>query len=84
MTFDNTAAALDKAAASGEETGASIVVNIGGKTVFTHNAGLADAENTVPFTENTICRAFSCTKVATSVACMLLVERGILDTADEL
>lgn len=84
MTFDNTAAALDRAAASGEETGASIVVNIGGETVFTHSAGLADAENSVPFTENTICRAFSCTKVATSVACMLLVERGILDTADDL
>lgn len=84
MTFDKTAAALDRAINSGEETGASIVVTVGGETVFTHSAGLADAENSVHFTSDTVCRAFSCTKVATSVACMILVERGILDTADEL
>ncbi|MBR6046071.1 MAG: beta-lactamase family protein [Ruminococcus sp.] len=84
MIFENAARAVDDAIASRSETGAALAVTKDGETVFTHSAGLRDAENAKPFTEDTICRAFSCSKIVTSVCAMQLMERGKLDIYDEL
>lgn len=84
MNFENAEKVLDRAISTHSENGAAIVVTKDGERVFSHSAGFADIENKKEFREDTICRAFSCTKVATSVACMILTERGVIDTADEL
>ena len=75
---------LDKAIADHAENGAAAVITKDGREVYSCAAGLADVEGGVPFTEDTICRAFSCSKVITSVAAMQLIERGLLDTSFEL
>ena len=84
MDNEKAAKIIDKAIENGSETGAAVVITQNGETIFTHSAGLRDVERSLPFDEKTICRAFSCTKTVTSVCAMQLMERGILDTADEL
>ena len=84
MGFEHVRKVMDDFIARKEENGASLVVTKGGEPVFTYSAGLADVEQGVPFTEDTICRAYSATKVVTGVACMLLVERGQLDIGERL
>ena len=82
--FGRAVEVMDRTIARHEETGAALVVTRGGEVIFSHSAGLADADSGTEFTIDTICRAYSCTKVATAAACMQLIERGLLDTADEL
>ena len=84
MGFEHVRKVMDDFIARKEENGASLVVTKGGEPVFTYSAGLADVEQGVPFTEDTICRAYSATKVVTGVACMLLVERGQMDIGERL
>lgn len=79
MNINSLKSVINKSIESKNEVGVSAIVTNGNKTVFTYSAGLADIENNILFDETTICRAYSCTKVATSVACMLLMERGMLD-----
>jgi CubicO group peptidase (beta-lactamase class C family) len=64
---------------SGEDLGASLVVNIGGEVVVDLWGGWADEARTVPWTENTITCVFSTTKTMTSLAALVLVDRGALD-----
>jgi CubicO group peptidase (beta-lactamase class C family) len=64
---------------SGEELGASLVFNIDGEVVVDLCGGWADEARTVPWTENTITNGFSTTKSMTSLAALLLVDRGELD-----
>ena len=84
MDFNKVQRAVDHAIDTRSETGASAVITKDGVKVFSYSTGLSDAENKIEFTENTICRAYSCSKIVTSVCMMQLVERGIIDTADEL
>ena len=84
MEFERAAKAVDDAIKTHSENGAALVVTKDGKAVFAHGAGLCDIEGGRKFDENTICRAFSCTKIITSVCAMQLVERGRIDTSDEL
>ena len=84
MRTDAIKETIERAVSTHEETGAAAVVTLGGKRVFSCSAGYADIESGAPFRTDTICRAFSCTKVATSVACMQLTERGLIDPADDL
>ena len=84
MNFEKAARALDEAIRSRSENGAALVVTCGGERAFSHSAGLCDVEGGRPFTEDTICRAFSCTKVVTAVCAMQLVESGKLDIFDEV
>ncbi len=84
MEFERAAKAVDDAIKTHCENGAALVVKTDGKAVFAHCAGLCDIEGGRKFDENTICRAFSCTKIITSVCAMQLVERGRIDTSDEL
>lgn len=57
--------------------GNSAVIARGGKIVWEHATGLSDIENGKPFTSDTIARIYSMTKPITSVALMMLVERGL-------
>jgi CubicO group peptidase (beta-lactamase class C family) len=64
---------------SGEELGASLAVNIDGEMVVDLWGGWADVARTVPWTRNTIACVFSTTKTMTSLAAIVLVDRGELD-----
>jgi CubicO group peptidase (beta-lactamase class C family) len=64
---------------SGEDLGASLAFNIDGEVVVDLWGGWADEARTVPWTENTITNAFSTTKCMTSLAALVLVDRGELD-----
>ncbi len=64
---------------SGEDLGASLVVNIDGETVVDLWGGWADEARTVPWTEDTIACVFSTTKTMTSLAALVLVDRGELE-----
>ena len=64
---------------SGEDLGASFVVNIDGEVVVDLWGGWADEARTVPWTENTITNVFSTTKTMTALAALVLVDRGELD-----
>src|SRR5271166_5442692 len=64
---------------SGEDLGASLVVNIDGQVVVDLWGGWADEARTVPWAENTITCVFSTTKTMTSLAALVLVDRGELD-----
>jgi CubicO group peptidase (beta-lactamase class C family) len=64
---------------SGEDLGASLAVNIDGEMVVDLWGGWADEARTVPWAENTITCVFSTTKTMTSLAALVLVDRGELD-----
>jgi CubicO group peptidase (beta-lactamase class C family) len=64
---------------SGEDLGASLAVNIDGEMVVDLWGGWADEAHTVPWSENTITCVFSTTKTMTSLAALVLVDRGELD-----
>ena len=64
---------------SGEDLGASLAVNIDGEMVVDLWGGWADEARTAPWTENTIANVFSTTKCMTSLAALMLVDRGELD-----
>ncbi len=64
---------------SGEDLGASLALNIDGEMVVDLWGGWADEVRTVPWTENTITNVFSTTKSMTSLAALVLVDRGELD-----
>jgi CubicO group peptidase (beta-lactamase class C family) len=64
---------------SGEDLGASLAVNLGGEVVVDLWGGWKDEARTVPWAENTITCVFSTTKTMTSLAALVLVDRGELD-----
>lgn len=64
---------------TGEDLGASLALNIDGEMVVDLWGGWADEARTTPWTENTIANIFSTTKCMTSLAALVLVDRGELD-----
>ena len=64
--------------------GASCLVFHDGKERGFWHSGFADVENKKEFSRNTIIRLYSMSKPVTSVAAMILIERGILDFTDEV
>jgi len=64
---------------SGADLGASVALNIEGEMVVDLWGGWADEARTVPWGENTITNVFSTTKAMTSLAALVLVDRGQLD-----
>lgn len=62
------------------------VVNKHGETIFSNAVGSIGAQSSDPMTFDTIFWLASCTKMLTGIACMQLVEQGILDldNADQL
>ncbi|KAI9038268.1 serine hydrolase domain-containing protein [Aspergillus affinis] len=70
---------LEKQVNSHDEIGASICVNIEGRTVIDIWGGYADRARTEPWKEDTIVPVWSITKTVMSLAVLILVDRGILD-----
>ncbi|MCX7567450.1 serine hydrolase [Sulfitobacter sp. F26169L] len=57
--------------------GASVLVSQSGEEVFYDDCGLRDVENAAPWQRDTVARIYSMTKPVTSVALMMLAERGL-------
>ncbi|HZZ45843.1 MAG TPA: serine hydrolase domain-containing protein [Pseudonocardia sp.] len=77
--FAAVGAALERNLNSGEELGASLVVDIDGDRVVDLWGGFRDEARTVDWTEDTITNVWSTTKTFTSLAALMLVDRGELD-----
>jgi CubicO group peptidase (beta-lactamase class C family) len=77
--FDKVADALAEEIACGAEVGAAIAVDIDGEFVLDIWGGHADAARTVPWGEDTIVNVWSSTKTVTSLAALILADRGVLD-----
>ncbi len=77
--FDKVRAALADNIASGEEVGASIAIDIDGDPVVDIWGGFTDAARTNPWTRDTIVNVWSSTKTVTSLAGLMLVDRGLVE-----
>lgn len=64
---------------NGHAAGASVAVFKDCKERFYFDTGYADIERGYEMSHNTIFRCFSMTKPITSVAVLILMERGIID-----
>ncbi|HTT53626.1 MAG TPA: serine hydrolase domain-containing protein [Streptosporangiaceae bacterium] len=64
---------------SGAELGASLVVDVDGQLAVDLWGGFRDESRTVPWTADTIVNVWSSTKTVTSLAALMLVDRGELD-----
>jgi CubicO group peptidase (beta-lactamase class C family) len=64
---------------SGEELGASLVLDIDGDIVIDLWGGFRDQARTIPWSQDTITNVWSSTKTVTSLAALMLVDRGELD-----
>jgi CubicO group peptidase (beta-lactamase class C family) len=71
--------AFAKQLESGNELGASIVVDIDGRTVVDIWGGWRDAGHRSPWTGDTITNVWSTTKTVTNLAALMLADRGLLD-----
>ena len=71
--------ALDRNLSSGEELGASLVLDIDGDLVVDLWGGFRDEARTTPWTQDTITNVWSTTKTITSLAALMLADRGQLD-----
>lgn len=67
-----------------EVAGFAIGIMVDGKVALTKGYGLADIENNVPVTDQTIFRIGSLTKQFTAAAVLVLVERGELSLDDHV
>jgi CubicO group peptidase (beta-lactamase class C family) len=77
--FSKIADALADEIARGEELGASIAVDVDGKSVVDIWGGHADRAKTVPWAEDTIVNFFSCTKTLTALAALIAIDRDLVD-----
>jgi CubicO group peptidase (beta-lactamase class C family) len=77
--FDKVAQALAEEIDSGAEVGAAIAVDIDGESVLDIWGGHADAAKSVPWGEDTIVNVWSSTKTVTSLAALMLADRGLVD-----
>ncbi len=77
--FDDVRAALEKNVDSGDELGASLVVDLDGDVVVDLWGGFRDQARTLTWDEHTITNVWSTTKTVTSLAALMLVDRGDLD-----
>ncbi|KAF7519264.1 hypothetical protein PCG10_010126 [Penicillium crustosum] len=82
--FDRVRELFEQRLASGEEVGASICVNIDGKNALDIWGGHVDAAKTRPWEEDTLIVVFSCSKVATALAALILIDRGLLDVEERV
>jgi len=77
--FEAVRSALARHLDSGEELGASIVLDIDGDIAIDMWGGFRDQARTIPWDEHTITNVWSTTKTITSLAALMLVDRGELD-----
>jgi CubicO group peptidase (beta-lactamase class C family) len=77
--FDAVRRQLQQNVDSGEELGASIVLDLDGQIAVDLWGGHADEDRTKPWERDTITNVWSTTKTVTSLAALMLVDRGELD-----
>src|SRR5580704_3416467 len=77
--FEAVRSALARNLDSAEELGASLVLDIDGDIVVDMWGGFRDQARTIPWSEHTITNVWSTTKTVTSLAALMLVDRGKLD-----
>ncbi|WP_060177853.1 serine hydrolase domain-containing protein [Streptomyces sp. IMTB 1903] len=77
--FEPVRAALAAHLESGEELGASIAVDVDGVMEVDLWGGHADEARTVPWHQDTLVNLWSTTKTLSSLAALVLVDRGALD-----
>jgi CubicO group peptidase (beta-lactamase class C family) len=77
--FEPVRAALARNVDAREEIGASIVVDLDGEIAVDIWAGYRDEGRTQPWERDTITNVWSTTKTVTSLAALMLVDRGELD-----
>ncbi|MCV7358444.1 serine hydrolase domain-containing protein [Mycolicibacterium fluoranthenivorans] len=82
--FAQVAAALETAIADGEEVGAAIAIDIGGQSVVDMWGGHADAARTRPWAADTVVNVWSSTKTVTSLAALMLIDRGLIAAHDRV
>ena len=70
---------LESNLASGAECGLSVTVDIDGATVVDVYGGHADEARTRPWEPDTIVNVWSTTKTVTSLAVLMLADRGLVD-----
>ncbi|KAL7823132.1 beta-lactamase/transpeptidase-like protein [Trichoderma gracile] len=66
------------------EVGASITVNLGGKNVVDMYGGFTDEACTQPWQADTIVGVWSSTKGVTSLALLMLIDRGLVDAYEKV
>ncbi|WP_055499359.1 serine hydrolase domain-containing protein [Streptomyces albus] len=71
--------ALQRNIASGQETGVSLVVDIDGERVVDLWGGHRDTARTTTWEQDTLTNVWSITKTVTSLAALMLADRGELD-----
>lgn len=69
---------------SGEELGASFVVNIDGEDVVDLWGGYADKARTRAWEKDTITTVWSTTKCITALAVLILIDRGLISPTDKV
>jgi CubicO group peptidase (beta-lactamase class C family) len=77
--FDKVAEAFAEELNSGAEVGAAIAIDIDGESVLDVWGGHVDAARTVEWAEDTVVNVWSSTKTVTSLAALVLADRGLLD-----
>ena len=77
--FDGLREAFREKLDSGDEVGASLAVVEHGKPVVDLWGGFTDETRTTPWARDTITNVWSITKTVTSLAALMLVDRGVLD-----
>jgi CubicO group peptidase (beta-lactamase class C family) len=82
--FEKIRKLLEESIASGNEIGASIALNIDGKTVIDVYGGFGDAEKTKPWEKDTIVNVWSSTKTISALAVLMLHDRGLLDVDENV
>jgi CubicO group peptidase (beta-lactamase class C family) len=65
--------------ASGAECGLSVTVDVDGRTVVDVHGGFADEARARPWQPDTIVNVWSTTKTVTSLAVLMLADRGLVD-----
>ncbi|CUK07533.1 Esterase EstB [Shimia thalassica] len=68
---------MDRYVAERKFAGSSMLVARGGDEVFFHATGERSLEENLPFQRDTVARIYSMTKPVTSVALMMLAEKGL-------
>src|SRR4051794_14775890 len=77
--FDEARALMSDSIDSGEDVGASLCVIHEGRTIVDVWGGVADVASGRPWERDTIINVFSITKTMTTLAALLLIDRGELD-----
>jgi CubicO group peptidase (beta-lactamase class C family) len=77
--FDRVRDALADNIVAGAEVGAAIAIDIDGESVVDIRGGFADAARTSAWAQDTIVNVWSSTKTVTSLAALMVIDRGLVE-----